>query len=93
MRVIHVNHTERLWAGNMTYFVDVGNEIDVVTFIYKRVGRNYQKTPFRFPKINFCDKVNTSPSYEDLRKVSNIPAKGVCPWPKVNNQNFNIQII
>ena len=83
MRVRHINRTERLWAGNVTYFMDVGNDIDVETTFYKGIGREYQKTPYKFPLRKFCDIVNTSPNYEDMRKVSNIPAKDVCPWPKV----------
>lgn len=83
MRVKHINHTERLWAGNMTYFVNVGNDFDVETIIYKRIGGEYQQTPYKFPIRKFCDLVNTSLNYEDMRKVSNIPAIDVCPWPKV----------
>lgn len=29
MRVQHYNHTQRIAAGNMTFFVDVGYEYDV----------------------------------------------------------------
>ncbi|CAO1398162.1 unnamed protein product [Diamesa serratosioi] len=94
MRVKHINRTERLWAGNMTYFVDVGNEVTLETIIYKRSGRTYQQTPFKFPSEKFCDRMKTSPNYEDLRKVSNIPASDVCPWPKgtyeVYGYNLNI---
>lgn len=83
MRVRHINRTERLWAGNMTYFMDVGNDIDVETRLYKGIGREYQQTPFKFPIKKFCEITTTSPNYDDLRKVSNIPAKDICPWPKV----------
>lgn len=32
--------------------------------------------------MGFCEAVFGSHLFEEMRDFSNIPAKGVCPWPK-----------
>lgn len=82
IRVQHYNRTERVWAGNMTFFVNVGNEYEIETKLYKNTGNQYKQTPFKIPRTAFCDAVQKNDHFDTLRKVSNIPAKEVCPWPK-----------
>lgn len=83
LRVRRVNRTNFVLVGNMTYFEDVGNEHQIEAKIMKKVGNQYQLTPYRLKKENYCDFVKDHDTYKDLRKVSNIPQEDVCPWPKV----------
>ena len=40
---------------------------------------------FNVPPTKFCDYfIKDKFFYDDLLTVSNLPAKGVCPWPKGN---------
>lgn len=52
--------------------------------LYKSSGNKYQLLPFKSKRQNFCEYVNNSTDYDYIRTRSNIPAKGVCPWPKVS---------
>ena len=83
LRVRRVNRTNFLLVGNMTFLEDIGNEHQIEMKILKKLGNQYQLTPYRLRKENYCDFVRDHGTYDDLRKVSNIPAKDVCPWPKV----------
>ena len=41
--------------------------------------------PFSVPQKKYCDFfTNGKFFYDDLLAVSDLPAKGVCPWPKGN---------
>lgn len=80
MRIKHYNRTELVWAGIMTFFVDVGDDYQVDTRLYKGTGHQYKQTPYHLPRKNFCLAVKTFVDYEELRESSNIP--DVCPWPK-----------
>lgn len=84
LRVRKVNRTSILLVGNITYFEDVGNEHQIEVKIMKKIGNQYQLTPYRMKKENYCDFVKNHDSYKDLRAVSNIPEEDVCPWPKVS---------
>lgn len=84
LRVRRVNRTSFLMVGNLTFFEDVGNEHQIESKILKKNGNKYQLTPYRLKKENYCDFVRDHATYKDLRKVSNIPEEGVCPWPKVS---------
>ena len=94
MRVQHYNRTERVWAGNMTFFVDVGDEFEVESRLYKNSGNQYKITPYKIARIAFCDAVQKENQFEFLIKVSNLPAKEVCPWPKgtyeIYGHKFNL---
>ena len=94
MRVQHYNRTERVWAGNMTFFVDVGDEFEVESRLYKNIGNQYQQTPFKRPRSTFCDYARNNELFDDMRQVSNLPVKGVCPWPKGTYEiyGYNINI-
>lgn len=82
MRVKHYNRTELVWAGNITFFVDVGDDYEVETRLFKGTGHQYKQTPFHRARQIFCLAVKTLASYDELRESSNVPAKDVCPWPK-----------
>lgn len=94
MRVKHYNHTQRVLAGNMTFFVDVGHEYEVDAKLFKNNGNQYQQTPFKFKKMGFCDAANGTNFFQEMRENSNVPANGVCPWPKgtyeIYGLSFNI---
>ncbi|CAO1407363.1 unnamed protein product [Diamesa hyperborea] len=92
MKVARVNRSERLWVGSMTFFVDVGNEIEVETRLYKSTGNQYQQTPFKRPRSTFCDYVRDNENFDDMRQVSNLPVKGVCPWPKGTYEIYGYNI-
>lgn len=49
-------------------------------FLYKKIGNKYQLTPYRTRKQPYCHYIEQLPITNDLRKVSDIPAQGVCPW-------------
>ena len=53
------------------------------SLLFKNAGNQFKLLPFKFKKENFCDHVNNSTEFDYIRTRSNIPAKGVCPWPKV----------
>lgn len=93
MKVKHYNRTERVWSGNITFFVDVGDDCELEIRLYRKTGNQYQQTPFKRPKNNFCFSVKTLASFEELRQASNLPAKEVCPWPKGNYEIFNHKVI
>ncbi|CAO1407339.1 unnamed protein product [Diamesa hyperborea] len=94
LRVRRVNRTSFLMVGNLTFFEDVGNEHQIESKILKKSGNQYQLTPYRLKKENYCDFVRDHASYKDLRKVSNIPEEGVCPWPKGTYEvyGFNVNV-
>lgn len=83
LRVRKLNRTSIVLVGNITYFVDVGNEHQLEVNIFKKIGNQYQLTPYHMRKENYCDFVKDHDSYKDLRAVSNLPEEDVCPWPKV----------
>ena len=48
--------------------------------MYKKIANKYQLTPYRTRRQHYCIYVDSLPTTNDLRKVSDIPAAGVCPW-------------
>lgn len=82
MRVAKLNRTERVWTGNMTFFVDVGDDYEMETKLFRSTGHQYKQTPYRLARKTFCIALQNDPNFDDLRQVSNFPAKEVCPWPK-----------
>lgn len=89
LRVQHYNRTERVWTGNMTFFVDVGNDYEIETMLYKNSGNQYKKTPYKEARAAFCDSVQKKGHFDVLRESSNIPAKEICPWPKGTYQVYD----
>ncbi|CAO1397777.1 unnamed protein product [Diamesa tonsa] len=85
MKVVHYNRTLKVYAGNVTYFVDVDDNYQIETLLFKSIGNHYERLPYKFKRQNFCEHVNNSTDYDYIRTRSNIPAKGVCPWPKVHS--------
>lgn len=52
--------------------------------MFKKVGMDYQKTPYKLGPNKFCQYVNDEHFfYPDLVKVSDLPTQGSCPWPAV----------
>ena len=50
---------------------------------YQKQGNQYRKMAFNVPQTKYCDFFdNDKFFYDDLLAVSDLPAKGVCPWPK-----------
>ncbi|CAO1398151.1 unnamed protein product [Diamesa serratosioi] len=94
LRVRRTNRTNFLLTGNFTYFEDTGNNHQIQINILKKLGNKYQLTPYHMKKENYCDFVANHAIYEDLRKVSDIPREGVCPWPKGTYKiyGFNIEV-
>ena len=82
MRVVHYNRTERVWSGNLTFFVDVGDDYEIESRLYKNSGNQLKITPFRYPRSKFCETAKNTDKFDDLRTSSNLPARDVCPWPK-----------
>lgn len=78
----------------MAFFVDVGDEYGVEPRLYKKTGNQYQQTPFKRPRSTFCDAALNDANFDEMRNVSNLPVKGVCPWPKgtyeIYGRNINI---
>lgn len=48
--------------------------------MYKKIANKYQLTPYRTRRKQYCHYLESLPTTIDLRKVSDIPAAGVCPW-------------
>ncbi|CAO1318828.1 unnamed protein product [Diamesa serratosioi] len=84
LRVKKMSKSERAISGIIEFKVNVGNEYEYVTYILKKTENDYKKMPYRLGPFKFCSNVNDDKYlFGDIRNVSNIPAKGVCPWPKV----------
>lgn len=50
---------------------------------YKKQGNEYRKLPYGVAQTKYCDFFsNDKFFYDDVLAVSDLPAKGVCPWPK-----------
>ena len=50
---------------------------------YLKQGNEYRKMPYGVKATKYCDFFNNDKFfYDDLLKVSDLPAKGVCPWPR-----------
>jgi hypothetical protein len=63
------------------------NKFFQVSFtIYKKAGNDWKMTPFRIPKIGFCDWARDDQlAMAEFIKNSGLPPKGSCPaMPKVN---------
>lgn len=55
---------------------------------YKKAGNEYKMTAFHLGPEQFCKYLqNMSVLYDEVLEVSDLPAKGVCPWPK---KKFNV---
>ncbi|CAO1407379.1 unnamed protein product [Diamesa hyperborea] len=82
IKVKKVNRTTHLMMGEMTYFVDVGDDYKFLSVLYKKVGMDYQKTIYKLGPKDFCKYYNEDRIfYPDMLLVSDLPKQGTCPWP------------
>ena len=52
-------------------------------FLSKKTGNQFKRMPYKIGPKGFCKYFNDEDYFvQDLRKVSNYPPVGTCPWPK-----------
>ncbi|CAO1414382.1 unnamed protein product [Diamesa tonsa] len=83
VRVRKVNRTHHLIIGNLTLFVDQGNEYEFFAVLYKKAGNAYKKTPYKMGPNKFCDFLSEEKMfYPHIHATSDFPSIETCPWPK-----------
>ncbi|CAO1398196.1 unnamed protein product [Diamesa serratosioi] len=82
LRVKKMNRTHHFVDGEMTTFVELNNDYQYEFVVFKKQGNIFKKQPYKLSKMNYCDFHQRDVYfYDDLLKHSDLPAKGVCPWP------------
>ncbi|CAO1302605.1 unnamed protein product [Diamesa hyperborea] len=82
LKVQRVNRTH-VMTGSLEFFVDVSNDYQVVTYFLKKSGNGYKRMPYKLGPAPFCQYYDEDAYFIDgLRKKSNLPPEGTCPWPK-----------
>ncbi|CAO1407889.1 unnamed protein product [Diamesa hyperborea] len=85
LRIKKIDRKTHVFIGNATSFVDIGNDYTIEVVGYQKQGNQYRKMAYGIKPTKYCDFFNNDKFfYDDLLKVSDLPAKGVCPWPKGN---------
>ncbi|CAO1398185.1 unnamed protein product [Diamesa serratosioi] len=80
LKVSKINRTSHLLRGDISYFVDVGDDYKFESTLFKKVGMGYHKTPYKMGPKDFCKYWNDDAVfYPDVLKVSDFPALGTCP--------------
>ena len=77
----------------------------MMTYFLKKTGNKYKRLPYKIGPYKYCEYFDEEMYFiEDLRKKSDFPAKGTCPWPKkkytinnyevrTNSSHFNLILI
>ena len=90
VRVKKVNRTHHLIIGNLTLFINQGNEYQFYGLLYKKQGNEYKKTPYKMGPKKFCDFLSGEKLfYPSIHATSDFPSIGTCPWPKVSYDLLN----
>ena len=85
MRVRKVNRTHHLLIGNLTMYVNQGNDYAFFGVLYKKQGNDYKKTPYKMGPKKFCDFLREDKIfYPSLLADSDFPTIETCPWPSVS---------
>ncbi|CAO1318803.1 unnamed protein product [Diamesa serratosioi] len=96
LRIRKVNRTERVLSGfwiadkgALEFKNDIGDEYKFVTYVFKNTGNSNKKMTYKVGPLPFCKFFDEEKFViNDLRKASNIPAKGTCPWPKFAGYSY-----
>ena len=84
LRVKKVNRTHHLIIGNLTMYVNQGNDYELYGLLYKKQGNDYKKTPYKVGPNKFCDFLRDEKMfYPEVLTVSDFPSIDTCPWPSV----------
>lgn len=92
-RIAKFNRSTYVWNFDIEYFTDFDETFTMQADFYHSVFNNnqYTKSPFRIPKMNFCDfwkKYYVDKVMEELNGKSNFPLykpnDPTCPLKKVS---------
>ena len=65
----------------------------MVSYFLKKTGDGYQRMPYKIGPFPFCQYLDDDKYFiEGLRKYSNFPPKGTCPWPKMKYLITNYEV-
>ncbi|CAO1391757.1 unnamed protein product [Diamesa hyperborea] len=91
LKIKRVNRNHVL-TGSLEFFVDVSNDYQMVTYFLKKSGDGYNRLPYKIGPYLFCKYFDEDKYFADeLRRKSNFPPKGTCPWPKQKYTFYNYE--
>ena len=72
-------------SGPINIYTPFDESFEFEAKLSKKAGGEYQSTPYRMPRQNFCEYFKTdSTGYEDVAKFSDIPKNFDCPFAIVS---------
>jgi hypothetical protein len=71
-----------LLVGEVIFHQKTDDSVQFVCNVYNKAGNDYKLMPYKVGPKNFCEFVDTEATvYPGIKKVSDFPETGTCPWP------------